>query len=107
MAASRVHLGHLLEKRSIASRVVSGDKVWLDSKHTPIDIPYKLTARWFGLFEVLSSDGAAVTLNLPETFGKAHRKVNIRRLKFYEERDPCFGPVDVRPEPLIANGGVA
>jgi len=107
MAASRVHLGHLLEKRSVASRVVPGDKVWLDSKHTPIDIPYKLTARWFGLFEVLTSDGASVTLDLPETFGKTHYKVNIRRLKFYKERDSCFGPADVRPEPLIANGGAA
>jgi len=76
-------------------------KLWLDSKHTPIDIPYKLTARWFGPFEVLSSDGAAVTLDLPEMFGKAHRKVNIRRLKFYEERDSFFGPADVRPEPLM------
>ena len=96
-----------IRKRSVASRVVSGDKVWLDSKHTPIDIPYKLTVRWFGPFEVLSSDGAVVTLDLPETFGKAHRKVNIRKLKFYEERDSCFGPADARPEPLIANGGVA
>ena len=44
MAALQVRLGHLLEKRS----VVPGDKVWLDSKQTPIDIPYKLTTRWFG-----------------------------------------------------------
>ena len=87
--------------------VVPGDKVWLDFKHTPIDIPYKLTARWFGPFEVLSSDGATVTLDFSETFGKAHRKVNIRRLKFYEKRDSYFGPADVRLEPLIANGGVA
>jgi len=84
-----------------------GNGKWLDSKHTPIDITYKLTARWFGPFEVLSSDGAAVTLDLPGTFGKAHCKVNIRRLKFYEERDSCFGPADVHPEPLIANEGVA
>ena len=48
MASSQVRFGHLLEKRSVASRVVPGDKVWLDSKHIPIDIPYKLTARWFG-----------------------------------------------------------
>jgi len=107
MAASQVRLGHLLEKRSVASRVVPGDKVWLDSKHTPIDMPYKLTAHWFGPFEVLSSDGAAVMLDLPETFGKAHCNVDIRRLRFYEERDSCFGPADVRPEPLIATGGVA
>ena len=59
MAASQVRLRHLLEKRSVASKVVAGDKVWLDSKHTPIDIPYKLSARCFGPFEVLSADGAA------------------------------------------------
>ena len=59
MAASQVCLGHLHEKRSVASRVVERDKVWLDSKHTPIHIPYKLTARWFGPLKVLSSDGAA------------------------------------------------
>ena len=77
MTASQVRLGHLLEKHSVASKVVVGDKVWLDSKHTPIDIPYKLSARWFGPFEVLSVEGAVVTLDLPETFGKVHRKVNI------------------------------
>jgi len=27
----------------------------------------------------------AVTLDLLETFGKAHRKVNIRRLKIYDD----------------------
>jgi hypothetical protein len=59
------------------SAVKVGDKVWLD--HTPVDIPYKLTARWFGPFEVLESRGAQVTLDLPETFGKAHHKVNIRQ----------------------------
>ena len=80
--------------------------MWLDSKHTPIDIPHKLTARWFGPFEVLTSDGAAVKLHLPETSGKAHRKVNIRRLNFYEERDSFFGPADMRPEPLMQMGGL-
>ena len=29
MAASQVRLGHLLEKRPVASKVVTGDKVWL------------------------------------------------------------------------------
>jgi len=52
MAASQVRLGHLMEKHSVASKVVIGDKVWLDSKHTPIDIPYKISARWFGPFKV-------------------------------------------------------
>jgi len=112
MAASQVRLGHLLEKRSVASRVVPGDKVWLDSKHTPIDIPYKLTARWFGSFEVLTSDGASMTMDLPEMFGKAHCKVNIRRLKFYEARDTTKGyttPVVTqtpRRRPVLRSGGV-
>ena len=35
MASSQVRFGHLLEKRSVASRVVPGDKEWLDSKHCP------------------------------------------------------------------------
>ena len=41
--------------------------------HTPVDIPlaYSLTARWFGLFEVVAVHGAQITLDLPETFRKA------------------------------------
>ena len=54
----------------MASNVETSDKVWLDSKHTPIDILYKLTARCFGLFEVVSADGAEVMLDLHETFAK-------------------------------------
>jgi len=107
MAASQVRLGHLLEKRSVASRVVAGDKVWLDSKDTPIDKSYTLSARWFGPFEVLSADGVAVTLDLLETFGKAHHKVNIQHLEFYEQSDSWFGEADGRQEPLITSGCVA
>jgi len=55
---------------------------------------------------VLSVKGVAVTLDLPETFGKANWKVNIQHLKFYEERDSCFGDAAGRPEPLISNGGL-
>jgi len=106
MAAAQVRLGHLLERRSTPSTLAVGDKVWLDSKHTPADIPYKLTARWFGPFEVTSVQGVQVTLDLPETFGKAHRQVNIRRLKFFEARDECFGAADERPTPLQGNAGV-
>jgi len=81
------------------------DKVWLDSKHTPVDIPYTLTARWFGPFAVTSVQGQ-VTLDLPEIFGKAHRRVNIRRLKFFEARDECFGAADERSTPLQGHAGV-
>ena len=106
MAAAQVHRGHLLERRSTPSTVAVGDKVWLDSEHTPVDIPYKLAARWFGPFEVTSVQGAQVTLDLPETLGKAHRRVNICRLKFFEARDECFGAADERPTPLQGHAGV-
>jgi len=39
IAVAQVRLGHLVEKRSIPSTVSVGDKMWLDSKHTPVDIP--------------------------------------------------------------------
>jgi len=106
MAAAQVRLGKLLHKRSVPSVVKIGDKVWLDSKHTPIDIPYKLTARWFGPFVVTAARGAQVTLDLPDTFGKAHRRVNIRRLKFFEERDAAFGDANVPPRPVVGVDGV-
>jgi len=50
MAAIQVGLGQLLEKRTVPSTVKVGDEVWLDPKNTPVKIPYKLTARWFGPF---------------------------------------------------------
>jgi len=105
MAAAQVCLGHLLERRSTPIIVAVGDKVWLNSKHTPINIPYKLTARWFDPLEVTLVQGAQVTLDLPETFGKAHRRVNICRLKFFEARDECFGAADERPMPFQGYAG--
>jgi len=106
MAAAQVRLGHLPQRRSTPSTVAVGDKVWLDSKQTPVDIPYKLTARWFGPFEVTLVHRAQVTLNLPKTFGKAHHRVNIRRLNFSEARDECFGAVNERPTPLQGHADV-
>jgi len=57
-------------------------------------------ARWFGPFVVLEAKGAQVTLDLPATFGKAHRRVNIHRLKFFEARDVQFGTADQPLRPL-------
>jgi len=71
----------------------------LDSSHVKVAVPYKLTARWFGLFVVLEAKGAQVTLDLPAMFGKAHWRVN-RRLKFFEARDAQFGTADQPPRPL-------
>ena len=103
MAAAQVRVGKLLQKRSVPSIVKVGDKVWLDSRHTPIDIPYKLTAQWFGPFVVTAARGAQVILDLPDTFGKAHRRVNIRRL---EERDEAFGDSNIPPRPMVGVDGV-
>jgi len=53
MAAVQVRLGQMLAKRVTPACIQVGDLVWMDSKHTPNHVPYKLTARWFGPFKVL------------------------------------------------------
>ena len=68
MAAAQVKFGQLLGKLSTLSVVKVGDKVWLDSKHVPVDVPYKLKSHWFGPFQVLEAAGTQVTLDLPATF---------------------------------------
>ena len=39
MAITQVKLGQLLEKHFSPSVVKVGDKMWLDSKHVPVDVP--------------------------------------------------------------------
>jgi len=58
MTAAQARLGHLLAKRSRPATRNVGDLVWLNSRHTPNDVPFKLTARWFGPFTVLQVKGA-------------------------------------------------
>jgi len=65
-----------------------------------VAVPYKLTERWFGPCVVLEAKGAQVTLDLPAMFGKAHWRVNIRCLKFFEARDARFGTADQPQRPL-------
>ena len=96
----------MLAKRSRPATLNVGDLVWMDSRHTPNDIPFKLTARWFGPFTVLQVKGAQATLDLPSTFGKAHRQVNIARLKFFEPRDSKLGDANLRPQPFWGHDGV-
>jgi len=57
MAAAQVRLGQMLAKRVTLACIKVGDFVWIDSKHTPNDVPYKFTARWFGPFKVLERSG--------------------------------------------------
>ena len=55
---------------------------------------------------VVQVKGAQTTLDLSSTFGKAHRQVNISRLKFFESRDSKLGPANVCPQPLWGHDGV-
>jgi len=84
-------LGQMLAKRVTPACIKVGDLVWMDSKHTPNDVPYKLTARWFGPFKVLEVRGAQAILDLPPSFGKTHNQINMSRLKFFEARDAELG----------------
>ena len=45
-------------------------------------------------------------LDLPDTFGKAHHRVNIRRLKFFEERDEAFGDSNQPPQLMVGMDGI-
>jgi len=105
MTSAQARLGHLLAKHSQPATLNVGDLVWLDSRHAPNDIPFKLTARWLGPFTVLQVKGAQATLDLPSTFGKAHHQVNISRLKNFESQDSKLGPANVCPQPLWVTMG--
>ena len=83
----QVRLGFTLTARSVPVEVRVGDMVWMDGAHVPHQVPWKLTSRWFGTYRVREVKGAVCTLDLPETLGKSSDKINIRRLKFFEERD--------------------
>jgi len=106
MAAAQVRLGQMLAKRVTPACIKAGDLVWMDSKHTPHDVPYKLSARWFGPFRVLEVRGAQAILDLPPSFGKTHNRINMARLKFFEARDAELGESDTVPEPLLGHDGV-
>ena len=100
IAAGQVRLGRLLQSRSTSAIVKVADQLWLNSSHVKVAVPYKLTARLFVPFVVLEAKGAHLTLDLPASFGKAHRRVHISRLKLFEAPDAQFGTADQPPRPL-------
>ncbi len=80
-----------------------GDYMYLDGKHVPSQVSLKFVSRWFGSFRVLASRGPVVQLDLSGTLGKMSPWVNVRRLKFFEERDEDLaGPDDGLVLPLIS-----
>lgn len=107
-AAAQVRIGHLLAKRSSPAEVKVGDLMWLDGAHVPHQVSYKLANRWFGPYPVLAvhPGGATVKLDLPDTLGKTSDVVNLRRLKFFEQRDADLGVDDSPLKPLIDPLGV-
>ena len=56
----------------------------------PHQVPYKLASRWMGPYRVLEVRGPVVHLELPPELGKISPWVNVRRLKFFEQRDAEF-----------------
>ena len=58
------------------------------------------------VFTVLQVKGARATLDLPSTFGKAHRQVNIARLEFFEPQDSELRDANLRSQPLWGHDGV-
>ncbi len=80
-----------------------GDYMYLDGKHVPSQVPLMFASRWFGSFRVLAVRGPVVSLDLTSTLGKMSPWVNVRRLKFFEERDADLsGSDDGLVLPLIS-----
>ena len=57
----------------------------------PHQVPYKLASRWMGPYRVLEVRGPVVHLELPPELGKISPWVNVRRLKFFDQRDCRVG----------------
>jgi len=64
--AVQVHLGQMLAKRVTPACIKEDDLVWMDSNHTPNDVPCKLTAQWFG-----------PAFGCSTCFTRAHKMCNI------------------------------
>ena len=105
VAAAQVRIGRLLDARIRPARVDVGNWVWLDSRHVPHQVPFKLANKWCGPYQVVEVRGATVRLDLPPELGRISPWVNVRRLKFWEERHASLGADDARVDPLLAADG--
>jgi hypothetical protein len=104
--STKVRLGITLVARSVSVEVKVGDMVWMDGAHVPHQVPWKLAPRCFGSYRVRKVKGTVFTLELAETLDKTSDKINIRRLKFFEERDTSFGDYQGPVQPTLDPLGV-
>ena len=87
VATAQPRIGIQLDERGRPPDVKRGDHMCLDGKNVPNQVPLKFVSRWSGSFRVLGVRGPVVQLDLPDTLGKMSPWVNVRRLKFFEERE--------------------
>jgi hypothetical protein len=106
MAVAQVRVGLLFVRRVTPALVRVGDRMWLDGAHVSHQLPYKLACNWFGPYEVLEVRGHTVRLNLPVSLGKTSDIISLHHLKFYEQRDDCFGEDDGPVFPFLDPLGV-
>ena len=71
----------------------------------PHQVPYKLASRWMGPYRVLEVRGPVVHLELPPELGKISPWVNVRRLKFFEQRDAEFSDFEAPVTPVQGGDG--
>ena len=109
VAAAQVRLGRIMDRRARPAEVKPGDQMYLDAspQHSPPhQVPYKLASRWMGPFVALEVKGPVVRLDLPPELGKISPWVNVRRLKFFEQRDADFSDFDAPAVPVVGGQGV-
>ena len=103
VAAAGVKLGRIVAGRSTPVAVKVGDFVWLDGGSKISQAAAKLSPRWFGPFRVDKVLGSGGTVRLDFSPAPHLRAVsdivNVRRLKFFEQRDAalCHGDEEVAP----------
>ena len=109
VAAAGVKLGRLVSLRSTPASVKVGDFVWLDGGSKISQAAAKLSPRWYGPFRVDKVLGSGGTVRLDFSPAPHLRAVsdivNVRRLKFFEQRDAALCQGDEEVAPIVRADG--
>jgi hypothetical protein len=82
-------------------RFTVGDKVLLDTKHTPLPSRSLLSPRWMGPFKVLASPASnTYRLDLPSSW-RVFNEFNVDRLSPYVRRPAHLGVEPDPPAPVV------